>query len=287
MLDTEKLLLLCTLFISSAYASTVKTFELENIIGGPGFPRTHWRSGASKSSSLRVFQGDKVIINLCLLEPTTVSVSGLQYSNDGGSDQIDFWVNNVFVGYVTTLVNADVLGNNWNQFRPNGPVGIGVKLSAGKHTLVIAVDKSDCYGVELDSINMAVDTDVVDELFWCDSQLLYAPDPTKCASELDSRRLSHIFLPQESLRSEMQQSKITDSVTTSLPPSTENTAAYLVTPTSGSARGTSVSLLPASSRNPAQGTEAAEGDIIFSGPHMVDIFGSVKLVDANNSNTSL
>ncbi|KAH3747245.1 hypothetical protein DPMN_181668 [Dreissena polymorpha] len=164
---------------------TFKTFEFEQVFGSPGKPRTQWRSGASGSSALHVFDGDRVEISLCLLEPTTLSIAGLQYSNDGNGDQVDFWIDEKYMGTIYTK-SASGSGMLWNVFSQVGRIGDAVTLSPGKHTLVVIVVKSDCHGLEIDNLEFTSDINVPDELFTCESKFFPSLKPTACAEKMDS-----------------------------------------------------------------------------------------------------
>lgn len=181
------ILVLLTLKVSG---EAMKTIEFEQVFGSPGKPRTQWRSGASGSSALHVFEGDRVEISLCLLEPTTLSIAGLQYSNDGNGDQVDFWLGEKYMGTVYTQ-NTSGSGLLWNVFSNVGRIGEAVTLSPGKHTLVAIVVKSDCDGLEIDNIEFISDINVPDELFTCESKFFPSLKPTACAVRMDSpqRRL--------------------------------------------------------------------------------------------------
>ncbi|XP_052785706.1 serine-rich adhesin for platelets-like [Mya arenaria] len=163
----------------------VKRFEFESVLEGKGTRRIPWRSGASNLASLHMFKGDIIAVNLCLPEATSVTIHDLIYSNDGESDRLEVFLDNVNTGIVNTEANSGGFGRFWDNFKSSGQVALSQKLSPGNHTLAISVTEGDCYGSEFDALEISLSVNVSEQQLWCYSELQYADKPTACAENID------------------------------------------------------------------------------------------------------
>lgn len=158
--------------------------ELENIMGSRGQARTPWRSGASNGASLRFYRGDRLIVNVCFLKEVKFTLAGILYSNDGGVDNVDVFVNGRHAGEFNTRDHSEG-GHLWNRFYSSGILAQHIELPSGKHEIEIKVADSDCYGLELDLLVLTFEEQVDPHLLYCDGRVLLSLDPTVCALHND------------------------------------------------------------------------------------------------------
>lgn len=161
-------------------------FEFESLVGGPGFPRSPWRSEASGLSSMHMFKGDEIELTLCLVDQSVFEISGLVYSNDGKSDTMTFEVDGKFFASFETVETSHGWGKYWNEFKTSGKLGPSVVLQRGSHTIGINVMSSDYYGTELDVIYVNADVKNESDVSWCETKLIKSTNPSARAQEIDS-----------------------------------------------------------------------------------------------------
>ncbi|XP_052782686.1 uncharacterized protein LOC128218947 [Mya arenaria] len=184
-MESSFLLLLCVTVVNADF---LYSYEFEETVGGPGRVRSPWRSGASGSSSLHLFHGDKLSVSICLPEPATLTIIGISYSNDGVSDVMDISLDGEHLGIVQTGSELGGWGKYWNKFKHYGHIGLTKRIDSGKHTMDILLVKSDCYGTEIDVFKISLDVKVTHtDKLWCGSELVGSKNPTPCAVAVDNR----------------------------------------------------------------------------------------------------
>ena len=187
MTDLQVLMLLLCVFIPFSSTNRITRFEFEDTVGGPGFARSPWRSNASNASSLRMFEGDSVQLNLCVTDTLMLNLTEFLYSNDGPSDMINFRLDNgQIVDTVTTKETVDGFGKHWDLFKSHIFSDIGAKLESGNYSLEIQVQQSDCYGTEFDALDFLTDIAVTNKSFFCGSKLIRSANPSSCALTIDA-----------------------------------------------------------------------------------------------------
>ena len=83
-----------------------------------------------------------------------LTVTDVQYSNDGLSDVVNVFWNTSKIGQFTSkaVVNS---GDGWNVFHSLGQVGNPVQINIGVYNLQIQLSKSsDEYGIEIDKVSL-------------------------------------------------------------------------------------------------------------------------------------
>lgn len=174
---------------------TVSTkFEFENLAGGPGMPRSPWRSGASGVSSLHMFEGDTINITLCLSETTEIVIDELVYSNDGESDIININIDDIYFPWFKTEETDGGWGKYWNIFKSSGILGEPVILNKGSHTIGVTIESADYYGVEFDVIKVSAEVENESQIMWCETKLIKSPTPSIRAQEIDSIKADVVSL---------------------------------------------------------------------------------------------
>ena len=162
------------------------TFEFEDVFGGPGKSRTPWREHASGKGSMHLFDGDSLILKLCVNETTTLSIDNLFYSNDGGADEIAFSLNGD-VKNISTEATPGEWGQSWDIFKSTGNIGTFefAELTAGENILQMTAVSTDCYGAEVDAMVVSLSKAVNGDAFWCGYEFTVSPSPTTCAVDVD------------------------------------------------------------------------------------------------------
>ncbi|KAK3579223.1 hypothetical protein CHS0354_033290 [Potamilus streckersoni] len=174
-------LMLGNTFIRPFFAEHILEFEFEKaVIGIPSnqYRRT-FRSNASHYESLKVYEGDIIRLRLCPLETTFISIMDIIYSNDGGSDIVNVTLEGSDIGSLVSLAHTNY-GEKWNDFLSGGQVGLPFYVEHAGTYMLINIQSSDCYGIELDKIILKVDTVSEKKVFWCGFDLEKAPTQPEC-----------------------------------------------------------------------------------------------------------
>ena len=111
------------------------------------------RGSASQSETRYVTQAGQSMWWALEVTTNTLSDIVLQYSNDGGADELAVSMDGVEVGRIRTDSTGG-WGYGWNVFE-QVTVTNGFALSSGNHTLVVSVVTCDSYGVEVDYVRLA------------------------------------------------------------------------------------------------------------------------------------
>ena len=175
------------LYNDAVHGMVVSKFEMEYVTGGPGRVRSPWRSRASGFSALHAFRGDRVLLGLCVQEPTLVEIVGVVFSNDGDRDVVTFSVNGKRIGTLKTLERHGGFGDLWDDFEESEQVGSPFELAPGVHGLEVYVEDSDCHGIELDYISFVLDSVNIENIhnmardsLWCKKDFILSPEPFQC-----------------------------------------------------------------------------------------------------------
>ncbi|KAL3877022.1 hypothetical protein ACJMK2_034778 [Sinanodonta woodiana] len=168
-------------FIRPFLAEHILEFEFEEVV--QGIPsnqyRRAFRSSASHYESLKVYEGDIIQLRLCPLESTFITITGMIYSNDGGSDIANVTFEGIDIGSFASLAHTN-FGEKWNDFRSGGQVGLPFYVEHAGTYIMINIESSDCYGIELDKIILKVETVSERKVFWCGFDLKQAPRQPGC-----------------------------------------------------------------------------------------------------------
>ncbi|KAK7111162.1 hypothetical protein V1264_010845 [Littorina saxatilis] len=161
-------------------ASVVKgdTFLLEAeeyVTDRMAFPRTT----ASGIWSVHFYQNEVFPLEFCVQSDTTITVSNIRYSNDGGEDFVDVTLDGQKLGTLTSLRKTSPL-DEWNEFEDSGEIGGAVAVLAGKHKLELAFPSTDRYGIEIDFVAIHIADEGQDERLlkctaYCDDSINYKP----------------------------------------------------------------------------------------------------------------
>lgn len=156
------LLLGCFVFISSLRGANLKQklYQFENTTVLNGHSSIITRSEAIDQHTLSVVDtiGDaKLTLALCSVpdddtKAVTIFIDDVRYSNDGESDILFFYFDNILYDIFITAEDSDY-GHLWNVFKNSGAIGVDVDLNEGVHNLTVQI-MTDQYGVELDSIRL-------------------------------------------------------------------------------------------------------------------------------------
>lgn len=137
-----------------------------------------------------LYEGDEVVITICLKKSTIIEIKNITYSNDGASDDIAIGIDNNAFGSFETPAGGD-WGRLWDKKRGSGFIGRSGMLAAGNHNISIRVNKSgDCYGVELWALYIRLFTVVDHATFWCNSGYALSPRKWECLSDDERRSMS-------------------------------------------------------------------------------------------------
>ena len=115
------------------------------------------RSNASNERTLRLEQGEKMEVSFTISENCHVSVKNCCYSDDNSGDELGFFFNDHHLGNYEITNTENDNGEEWNKFKCSGEIGKPYSLSQGKHEIVVAGEKVDYYGVELDYVLLELD----------------------------------------------------------------------------------------------------------------------------------
>ncbi|KAL4239839.1 hypothetical protein ACF0H5_000640 [Mactra antiquata] len=127
-----------------------------------------------------LYQADKLRVNFCIQERTSVRINDIVYSNDGLPDKIEILLDGTLLGQFYTHTHSD-WGNLWSNQSSSGLIGQTNMLAPGNHELTFHVANSgDCFGVELWSMQVSVFTAVDPSSFWCDSGYTLAERTNEC-----------------------------------------------------------------------------------------------------------
>ncbi|WAR19149.1 hypothetical protein MAR_000987 [Mya arenaria] len=98
---------------------------------------------------------------------TDIRLSSVIYSNDGPSDKVRVQIDDMNLAVIETVTLMEG-GRGWSLFRsPLGPFA-DYKITQGKHLLKVILLQSDPYGVEIDAVNINMDTIQPKSLRSCD-----------------------------------------------------------------------------------------------------------------------
>ena len=145
------------LYVITIYGCTSCRLEIEAEYGtSTGGVQKH-RSQASNGVTVLINTlRDNITFSLEVISTTCnqLTVTDVQYSNDGLSDVVDVFLNTSKIGQFTSkaVVNS---GDGWNVFQSSGQVGNPVQLHKGVYKLQIQLSKSsDEYGIEIDKVSL-------------------------------------------------------------------------------------------------------------------------------------
>lgn len=116
----------------------------------------NYRSGATNGLAVFLKQGGELtlIFQLTGNETCTMSISNIQYSNDGLSDELTLGIKDYdTIGKIVTRADSR-RGLLWNTFIPTGPVGKALEIGEGVYNLTITATAADEYGVEIDYVSL-------------------------------------------------------------------------------------------------------------------------------------
>lgn len=155
------------------------------------------RNSAKGYGSVNFKEGDSFKIYFCLREETKVNLNNVRYSNDGGSDIIEFGMDGILLGVLTSHSKSNY-GKGWNEFIATGSIGPSIILSSGRHFITVNITKTDFYGVELDQLEItAEDYYISEEIFkcslFCDDDITYSNGPAR--DDMSSALLVRKMLP--------------------------------------------------------------------------------------------
>ena len=86
----------------------------------------------------------------------SISVADVVYFNDGGSDKVNVTLDEEKVGFFMTESPEIEYppGSLWDILRNSRAVGTNVRLGPVFHLVTVAVNQTDCRGVEIDKITL-------------------------------------------------------------------------------------------------------------------------------------
>ncbi|XP_067659872.1 uncharacterized protein [Haliotis asinina] len=160
-MDVTTLLSVAVAAVSLQMGQAIVRIQLDEVAIQNGYPscRLMPRSNATNLQNVWMFQGEGLVLNLCLENPAVVSLEDFIYSNDGWQDAVLVSIDNKPLGEVKTH-DTSFEGELWNIFSGTGPLGEQVSLQEGAHTLKVSVTQADKWGVELDALVLRVQQDV-------------------------------------------------------------------------------------------------------------------------------
>ncbi|KAL3832619.1 hypothetical protein ACJMK2_024249 [Sinanodonta woodiana] len=134
------------------------------------------RSEASGNATIKLFSGQNVSFDFCLMTQTDVAVEVVWYSNDSATVLVTVSIDHIKLPkLVKEPLKKD--GQDWIDFKSNEPLGSIVYLLSGRHRLNLYVDKANDNGVELDKIVLIMHTDqdenTLDCTVFCFDDILY------------------------------------------------------------------------------------------------------------------
>lgn len=107
------------------------------------------RSAASGKATIHLTTSQHVTSQFSTLSSCLLTIHDVAYTNDGGSDTIEAYIDSIKIGSFDTI-GASNYGLNWNVIRNTGRIGNNTKISSGAHELQFKAVNTDEYGVELD-----------------------------------------------------------------------------------------------------------------------------------------
>ena len=150
-------------FLVVAAKATTTTFALElEAEDGSGYPTgaQRSRSAASNDATVALNQGQSITLYFNVLSACTVSVTDVAYTNDGGADTISVSIDGINVGSFETVAESNA-GHNWNVVRNSGSLGSSVNVVSGSHTVRVTATHTDRYGVEIDKVSLAFNSECI------------------------------------------------------------------------------------------------------------------------------
>ena len=144
------------LFILAHHSSADLNLTIQAEDGASTSAIINYRSGATNGLDVFLKQGGvlTLIFQLIGKETCTMSISNIQYSNDGLSDELTLEITGYdIIGKVVTRPDSR-RGLLWNTFIPTGPVGKALKIGEGVYNLTITATAADEYGVEIDYVSL-------------------------------------------------------------------------------------------------------------------------------------
>jgi hypothetical protein len=107
------------------------------------------RSAASGKATIQLSASQSVTNSFVTRSLCSVEIYDVAYTNDGGSDTIEVYIDDIQIASFTTI-SASNFGQNWNVIRNTRAIGTSKEIDTGKHELVLKAVNTDAYGVELD-----------------------------------------------------------------------------------------------------------------------------------------
>ena len=145
------------LYVITIYGCTSCRLDIEAEHGTSTGGVEKYRSQASGGVTVLINTlRDNITFSLEVINTTCnqLTVTDVQYSNDGLSDVVNVFLNTSKIGQFTSkaVVNS---GDGWNVFQSSGQVGNPVQLHKGVYKLQIQLSKSsDEYGIEIDKVSL-------------------------------------------------------------------------------------------------------------------------------------
>ncbi|XP_067663388.1 uncharacterized protein [Haliotis asinina] len=169
--------------------------------GARGNHAIRHRSNAVTGKTVLLRNGEYLSFYLCLRQDTSLRISNVRYSNDGGPDLVSLTIDHVDVGSFLTGNKSD-WGKLWNVFHISGPVGTPWVFREGMHVLSLLAKAAN--GIEIDYVELELsDQTITLDILTCalvcsnvlptvppvnpnvleNATLLQTSYPTKCAEE--------------------------------------------------------------------------------------------------------
>lgn len=112
-----------------------------------------YRSAASGKATV-LLAALQSVTNMFTTESSCfVAIHDVAYTNDGGSDMVEVYIDDILIGSFRTI-SASNHGINWNVIRKTGMIGEKKQVNSGSHKLLLKAANTDTYGVELDKITL-------------------------------------------------------------------------------------------------------------------------------------
>ncbi|XP_046329123.2 uncharacterized protein LOC124112954 [Haliotis rufescens] len=117
----------------------------------------NYRSKASGYQSVLLYQGSSILLSICFIQTTNLTVKDVVFSNDGHSDNVSVGMDNFAIGSFRTR-RHDTGGQSWNIFYHSGELGSTI-VTGGMHRLSIYANDTDRWGLEIDKIVIEIADD--------------------------------------------------------------------------------------------------------------------------------
>ncbi|KAL3877026.1 hypothetical protein ACJMK2_034782 [Sinanodonta woodiana] len=182
------------------------SFELEKIVLGKRWDseRFIFRSRASSHMIIHLFKGDILKLDMCTGKATNVSIHDIVYSNDGNSDLVNITTDRKeFVSFYS--VQGSDWGHLWNEFHHVNASGSNTTMSAGSQSMYIYIQEADCYGIELDKIEVELDEHADSASFWCGYELRESHLKSDCMRIVNVKDDSHTTTTTKTSTSEAEE----------------------------------------------------------------------------------